>query len=256
MKKLFFLFVCVFFSVKGFATAQAPDYLIIDKDTLKIHSNPLEQYFIKNPLPQNLITTMSSGNWRGYIAYFKFVDNKLVVENIYKENYQRTEKGERDYSLISIYKAVFGEVQNFPCDFYTGLLICPYGEIVEYVHMGYSSQYENYKLFEIKSGLKSKSKDLTGEAFNQFKLDYYHYFKTTEAYKEKAIEFRKMMIEVDMDLTKPFMEMEEKNKKRAPKENKYLKQKEAEFRADKELDSFMFLFLDDYIKTIDIPNKQ
>lgn len=256
MKKLFFLFTYVFFSVKLFATAQAPDYLIIDKDTLRIHSNPLEQYFIEHPLPRNLITTMSTGNWRGYIAYFKFVDNKLVVENIYKEHYQRTKNGERDYSLISIYKDVFGEIQNFPCDFYTGLLICPYGEIVQYVHMGYSSQYEFYKLYEIKSGIKTKSKDLAGEAFSQFKIDYYQYFKTTEEYQEKAKEFRKMMVEVDMDLNRDLSELEEKKSKKAPKENKYLKQKEAEFKADKEVDSFMFLFLDDYIKTIDIPNKQ
>lgn len=39
------------------------------------------------------------------------------------------------------------------------------------------------------------------------------------------------------------------------KENKSLKQKEAEFRADKQIDSFMFAFLNDYMKTIEIPTR-
>ena len=37
------------------------------------------------------------------------------------------------------------------------------------------------------------------------------------------------------------------------KENIYLKQKEAEYKLDKEINNFMFIFLDDYIKTIEIP---
>ncbi|WP_396157147.1 hypothetical protein [Flavobacterium sp.] len=256
MKGYFTFFTCLFFSVKLLATAQVPDYLITEKDTVKLHSNPLEIYFKVHPLPDNLITSISSGNWRGYIAYFKFKDNKLVVENIYKEFYPEKKADLHAYSLVSIYKDVFGEIQNFPCDFYNGLLICPYGKQLQYVHMGYSSVYEYYRLFEIRSGIQIKSKDLFGDEFYKFKKDYFSYFKTTEEYKQKAEEFRKITSDMELNFVDAFSEKKNKKNKKNKKENKYLKQKEAEFRAEKELDSFMFLFLDEYVKTIDIPNKQ
>ena len=100
-------------STKSFATAQVPDYLIIGVDTLRIQSNPLEEYFKTNPIPENLITSISTANWRGYIAYFKFLDNKLVVENIYKKDYKDGNNGESDYFLTSIYKDIFGLKANF-----------------------------------------------------------------------------------------------------------------------------------------------
>jgi len=244
-----FLFLIIFlFSIKSFGTAQTPDYLIFEKDTLRLHCNPLEEYFKKNPIPKGLIKTMSTGNWRGYIAYFKFVDNKLVVENIYKEEFQKSNNGKYIDSLVSIYKDIFGLNLNFDCSFYSGLLVCPYGKLIEYVHMGYSSIYENYKLFEISSGTMIKSKDFTGEDFQKFKINYYRYYKTTEEYKVKAAEFKNMMLETNADVENAIQDIEGKKK-----ENPYLKQKEAEYKVDKELDNFMFIFLDDYIKTIEIP---
>lgn len=239
----FFVF---FMSVKLFATAQVPDYLIIENDTLRIQSNPLEEYFKTHPIPENLITSMSTANWRGYIAYFKFLDGKLVVENIYKEDYRRNDNGKNDYSLISIYNEIFGDNKNFECNYYSGLLICPSGKILEYVHMGYSSLYENYNLIEIKNGVNIKSKKLTAEEFMDFKVKYFKHYKQTEEYKQKAKEFKEMMVETNMSSN---LALDGNSKK----ENKYLKQKEAEYKAGKQLDSFMFSFLNDYMKTIEIP---
>ncbi|WP_281231921.1 hypothetical protein [Flavobacterium gelatinilyticum] len=245
--KLFFVFFLLFTVNKSFATAQVPDYLIVDRDTLMIQSNPLDDYFKDHPFPEKLRTNISSANWRGYIAYFKFLNGKLVVENIYKEEYN-DENGKRDYSLVSIYKDIFGENQNFDCSFYSGLLICPSGKMLQYVHMGYSSLYENYKLIEVEKGMKMKSKEMTGEEFQNFKINYFKYFKTTEEYKQKAKEFKEMMTDVEND---PALNLDNNTKKK--RENKALKKKEAEFKADKQVDSFMFMFLSDYIKTIEIP---
>jgi hypothetical protein len=251
----FFNLILVFIflvSTKSFATAQVPDYLIIGVDTLRIQSNPLEEYFKTNPIPEKLITSMTTANWRGYIAYFKFLDNKLVVENIYKEDYKEGNNGKSEYLLTSIYKDVFGVKANFDCDFYSGLLICPSGKMLEYVHMGYSSIYENYNLIEIKNGVNIKSKKLTGEDFQNFKIEYFKYFKRTEEYKLQAKQFKEMMLEVNKS-NLDSLGFDENPKKKV-KENKSLKRKEAEFKVDKQLDSFMFAFLNDYIKTIEIPN--
>ncbi len=247
--KSYCLFVFLI-SVKLFATAQTPDYLIIGKDTLSIQSNPLQEYFAVHPIPENLSTMVSSGNWRGYIAYFKFLDGKLVVENIYKEDYKENDKGHHDYFLTSIYKEVFGENKNFECNFYSGLLICPSGKMLQYVHMGYSSLYENYDLIEIKNGVNIKSKKITGKEFQKFKIDYFKYYKRTDEYKLKVKEFKEETTgEFGMNNTGVFS-IENPG---IGRENKSLKKKEAEFNADKQIDSFMFIFLSDYMKTIEIP---
>jgi hypothetical protein len=249
MKFLKVLFAFVFLvSVKSFATGQVPDYLIIENDTLAIQSNPLEGYFKDHPIPERLITSFSSANWRGYIAYFKFLDGKLVVENIYKEDYKDNSNGKTNYFLTSIYKDVFGTNANFECNYYSGLLVCPSGEILQYVHMGYSSLYENYNLIEIKNGINLKSKKFTAEEFQKFKRDYFKYFKRTEEYKIKVKEYKEMTIQTGFSNSLFLIE-----NPGIGRENKSLKEKEADFKADKQVDSFMFAFLNDYMKTIKIP---
>lgn len=243
--KIFFVFLV---SVSSFATSQVPDYLIIEKDTLAIQSNPLEGYFKDHPIPEKLITNLSIANWRGYVAYFKFIDGKLVVENIYKEDYKENSNGMTDYFLTSIYKDVFGTNVTFECNYYSGLLICPSGKIVQYVHMGYSSLYENYNLIEIRNGINLKSKKLTAKEFYQFKRDYFKYFKRTEEYKIKANDFKEMSMQSNLSSGSFFIENPGLGRK-----NESLKKKEAEFKADKQVDAFLFAFLNDYMKTIEIP---
>jgi len=244
-----FLVIIFLVSTKSFATGQAPDYLIIDKDTLFIQSNPLEEYFKDHPIPDNLITNLSSANWRGYVAYFKFVAGKLVVENIYKKDFKENSDGKTEYVRTSIYKDLFGTNTNFPCDFYSGLLICPSGDLIEYVHMGYSSVYQNYNLIEIKNGINIKSKKFTAEEFQKFKRDYFNYFKQTEEYKTKVKDFKEMGMGADLSNGSFLIE-----NPGIGKVNQSLKKKEAEFKADKLIESFMFVYLSDYMKTIEIPN--
>lgn len=251
MRLLKVLFAFIFLvSAKSFATIQVPDCLIVGKDTLRIQSNPLDGYFAKHPIPENLITNLSSANWRGYVAYFKFIDNKLVVENIYKRECKVDENGNQTSFPVSIYNDIFGERNNFECDFYSGLLICVSGEILEYVHMGYSSLYEKYNLIEIKEGTNIKSKQFSAEEFQKFRKDYFKYFKKTEEYKVKAKEFKEMFAQSDFS-NSSFLIINPGT----GRQNESLKKKEAEFKAEKQLDSFMFAFLNDYMKTIEIPTK-
>jgi len=121
--------------------------------------------------------------------------------------------------------------------------------MVQYVHMGYSSLYENYNLIEIKNGINIKSKKITGKEFQKFKIDYFKYYKRTEEYKLKVKEL-KDVTEGETGISNGVFLIENPG---IGKENKSLKKKEAEFRADKEMDSFMFAFLNDYMKTIEIP---
>lgn len=252
--KSYLLIIIFFYSLNVAATAQIPDFLISGKDTLSIHSNPLDEYFKIKPIPKNLLTSFSSANWRGYIAYFKFINDELVVENIYKRISYK-DNNENKIKLISIYKDVFGDTQNFKCTFFNGLLTCPFGNIVEYVHMGYASSYENYKLIEINNGLKIKEKDLTNEEFQIFKLDYFIYYKSTEEYKVEFEQYKEMMSNTNNSVDSVIDAIEDKPRKKK-KENKQLKKKEAEFKMQKEIDNFIFLMIDKNIKTIDIPKNE
>ena len=239
--KYFLVILLVLSYGKLFATAQTPDYLIIGKDTLSIHCNPLEEYFKEKPLPEGLITTMSTGLWRGYIAYFKII---YKVDYSYEnENSKRT--------LTSIYKDVFGNQENFQCNFYSGVLICPLGEIIEYIHMGYSSIYEKYKLLEIKDGIYQKEVELTYNEFMELKIAHFKKYKETEEYKQKFNELMAATKEMDKDINKIFGEISKEEKKRQ-KKNKYLYEKEKEIELIKTTENFLFLFLTNNIKTINL----
>ncbi|MCZ8090924.1 MAG: hypothetical protein O9282_14035 [Flavobacterium sp.] len=235
-----------------FATGQIPDYLIIEKDTLSLHCNPLENYFQKNPIPNDLIKVTSSALWRGYIAYFKIVDNKLIVENIYKQDIQNPEKGVFKEELISIYKDIFGDKPNFECDF-DGVLICPKGKQISYVHMGYSSTYEKYLLIEIKNGNYIREKEFSDEEYTNLKLKHFKKYQQSEEYKKALNETIAMFKETEKNLEKDFKEIKRENDKRK-KQNKYLYEKEKELEYLQSAENFLFFVTTNNIKTIDIPN--
>ncbi len=254
INKILIVVSLIIFSLnKISATAQAPDYLIIEKDTLKLHCNPLETYFEKNPLPDNTFTTISTGLWRGYIAYFKIKNNKLIVDNIYKIRYYKDDQGNHKEELISIYNIAFKEIKEFECNFYNGVLICPRGEILEYIHMGYSSVYENYSLFEIKEGNYIKELHLSNQEFIDLKLKHFQKYKESEEYKKKVEETINSLRESDKELEKELKDLKKENNKRR-KQNKYLYEKEKEIEYRKSAEGFLFFFTTNNIKTIDITN--
>lgn len=257
MKNSFLTTLTIFFCLLNIslasATAQIPDYLIRGKDTIAIQSNPLEPYFEKNPIKQGIITSVSSGLWRGYIAYFKFENKKLVVENIYKRDHFKDENGDYHERLISIYYDVFGEKLNFECSFFSGVLICPIGKIIQYVHMGYSSIYERYNLIEVNEGIYIKEKEFTHNEFMDLKIKYFEKFKKTEEYKKILEETINSFKESDKELENEFKDLKKENNKRK-KQNKYLYEKEKEIEHRKSAEGFLFLFITNNIKTIDITN--
>lgn len=253
IKQLCFFLFFLLSTLKISATGQVPDYLIQGKDTLAIHANPLEPYFKKNPIKDGLITSFNTANWRGYIAYFKIENNKLVVHDLYKEEYREDGKGSTQRKLISIYSDVFGEIKDFECNFYNGVLICPYGKLINYVHMGYSSTYENYHLIEINQGNFIKEVKVTAEEFTQLKFKHFEKFKQTEEYKKMLEETINLVKESDKHIQSEFKDLEKEEKKRK-KQNKYLYEKEKEMERLKSAENFIFIFTTDNIKTIDIPN--
>ena len=92
MKKTFCI-ITLLVTIFGFATEQIPDILIWKNDTISLHNNPLGTYPKLEKLnlfgDQNAV--YSTACWRGFIAEWKIIDNKLYLSNIYSCDYYYSE---------------------------------------------------------------------------------------------------------------------------------------------------------------------
>jgi hypothetical protein len=157
------LFLLLFFCyTKTFATHQTPDYLIIDKDTLPIYSNPLESYFDNCERPASIAEMTSTACWRGYVATFRLQNDSLFLVNL-----QHDYKGETiDFNTI------FDEnTTNQPKFAYwvSHDLMVPSGKLLSYDHMGYGSTYDTETDYSFKNGLFKSQHECQRLALADFK---------------------------------------------------------------------------------------
>ena len=75
MKTILTFIVTLFLGINAFATAQYPDKIIYNGKEYDLHSNPLEEYFQKNPDKKPKATMISTALWRGYVATFEIKNN-------------------------------------------------------------------------------------------------------------------------------------------------------------------------------------
>jgi hypothetical protein len=64
------------------ATAQTPDIIALDGRQYPLLVNPLEPFFIQNPARRPRLEVRSSNNWRGYVAHFATVGNRLTLTDV------------------------------------------------------------------------------------------------------------------------------------------------------------------------------
>lgn len=135
-----------------FATAQIPDLLIYNGDTLSIFANPLEQLYDNDSLRPKFFGDkegcMSTACWRGYQAEWIIIDNKLFLTGIYSCCYYE-DKIQADLKQLFGDKCINGKVK---ANWFTGNIIAPQGEMLYYVHMGYGSLYEKELELQFEKG--------------------------------------------------------------------------------------------------------
>jgi hypothetical protein len=189
-------------TVKSNATAQQPDILIYKREKYRLYTNPLEQYFSKYPDKRPKASIISSGNWRGYVATFEVVDSTLFLLDIEVEE----DDGKNGTLTRSAMDEVFPGQKVVALEWFSGLLTCPYGQMLKYVHMGYSSVYENYAILEIRLGQLTKSKEFKYEDYIKFKDRQFELFKQTDDYK-KTISILKEKFNSSDDQLESFMKI-------------------------------------------------
>lgn len=189
MKSFFIKIFLLLFGLEAFATSQRPDKLFYKGIEYDLFSNPLEIYFEKNPdkRPRHVyggVVIESTDLWRGYVATFEIKDNKLIVKDIQIHCVDTAVGSSQDISWESVIIEVFPEQKEIEVDWFTGLLVLPLGNLMNYVHMGYGSTYENYILLEINEGNLKTEKHFNYIEYENFKGRQFQAFKQTKEYKK------------------------------------------------------------------------
>lgn len=142
-------------SFPGYATEQAPDRLVIGEDTLLLHALPLEQWKARNhwqkPFFPDSVLEINTACWRGYIAYWEVIDNRLYLTNIYNCN-----RGAKT-DLNTLFP---GKVQDdrVYADWFSDTVTAYSGELIFYEHSGFSAIYEHEWEFVFVEGRKVDEK--------------------------------------------------------------------------------------------------
>ncbi len=191
MKTFLTIILTLFLSTNVFATAQYPEKIIYNGNVYSLHSNPLEAYFEKNPDKRPKDGISSTALWRGYVATFEVRDNQLFLKDIEIQYRDTTSKKSLPLKWRSVIKDVFSDSKNIKIDWLTGLLVIPHGKIVNYVHMGYGSTYENYILLEFDKGNLKNEKHFEYQEYEKFKEKQFQVFKQTEEYKKIKADLQK-----------------------------------------------------------------
>lgn len=176
--------VVVLFTSNLFATAQYPDKIIYNGKEYSLHSNPMEEYFAKNPHRKPRGGIISSALWRGYVATFEFSENNLILKDIHIMEWDKSESNSHKINWKSVLSEVVPKDEKLKIDWFTGILVIPHGELVNYVHMGYSSTYENYILLELDKGRLNKAKEFEQKDYEKFKERQFEAFKKTAEYQK------------------------------------------------------------------------
>jgi hypothetical protein len=189
--------------VRSNATAQQPDILIYKGKKYSLFTNPLEGYFRKYPDKKPKTSIISTGNWRGYVATFEIIDSTLFLRDIKIED----DDGKNGFRTRSAMDEVFPGQKVVALKWFNGLLTLPSGQMLKYVHMGYSSDYENYTILEIRLGNLTKAKDFKHEDYVKFKGKQFELFKQTDDYKKTVSILKEKLKSSDDEQLESFMKI-------------------------------------------------
>lgn len=179
-----FLFGVLTIPILVSATAQEPDLLIWNGLTLYLNTTPLEPLLEDNPDFRPKSDVFSTGNYRGYIAHWELTQEHLYLVDVMTE--KRLEDTENGYMQTEP-RSVFGEM--FPggkpvyATWFSGHLVIPEGNLVNYVHLGFASTYDSYVIITVESGAVANSRKMGLQEFNRFRQDQFEKFRLTTEYQ-------------------------------------------------------------------------
>jgi hypothetical protein len=115
----------------------------------------------------------------------------LALKDIEIQVSDNSNKGSFNLSWKSVINQVVQEGETLKIDWFSGILVLPYGKMVNYVHMGYGSTYSNYILLSVKNGKLAGERKFNNKEYEKFKERQFQAFKKTEEYKKLVSESKK-----------------------------------------------------------------
>jgi hypothetical protein len=176
------LTACLFHG-RAAATAQEPDRLLLDGKEESLHTNPLSAWLEQHDeaLPRSEYQVTS--NWRGYVATWEVANDRLLLRKVeVMVRGPRDAAGEGEFVPRDVARDLFPGGGDIVASWYSGALVIPRGELVNYVHMGYGSDYERYVVLSIKAGRVADRRELTHAQFRDYRQGRYAAWKKTPQY--------------------------------------------------------------------------
>lgn len=125
-------------------TAQSGERILYKGEQHRMASEPLNQYLISRK--DICFQSHRTDCWRGYFGSWKIENNKLYLIGL---------KGTTKDGEIGVKELFNGKTEVFS-NWYTGEIRIPMGELLEYVHMGYASEYEFDAMLTFEKGVLIK----------------------------------------------------------------------------------------------------
>ena len=132
-------------------TIQSSETLLYKGEEFELFTEPLDGLFEKL-LPNYEPKMISTACWRGYLGTWSIENNKLYLIKIESV---RNEDEESDLCLSDLFPEAKEKVFAI---WFNGTLRCPLGDMIEYVHGGYCSTFEQDLQIKIKNGFVKSEK--------------------------------------------------------------------------------------------------
>ena len=160
-------------------TAQFRESIKIDGKIYSLITEPLEFLIAKEfngnkeGFPDGYPTLYPSCTacWRGYIGHWIIDDDQLWLEDMRGSDVEESDKiyvevAQYQLKLLDWRKTLFDHQKgNIKAEWFTGELVIEMGKLIEYIHMGYSSQYEKYMIINTKKGNVINKKTLSNQEY-------------------------------------------------------------------------------------------
>ena len=122
-------------------TAQVSEKLIYKGESLSLCSNPLSPFLEQSNFQFRISSTAC---WRGYIGSWEIENGRLYLKSILGNL--------KNGQPINIETLFPGYSNGVFAHWYSGELRCPRGKLINYIHGGYASQYEEDMFILIERG--------------------------------------------------------------------------------------------------------
>ena len=137
-------------------TAQTHDYLSYSGITLRLAGPPLDSWLnSRRHRKLYYFRRGTSANRRGYVGYWTLRDGKLYLAKLLGRLLVLEANTWTEFQTNTLDALFPGHDGTVFASWFSGVLRCPYGNQLRYVHSGYSSVFEFDLFFQIKQGRQS-----------------------------------------------------------------------------------------------------